>query len=140
MHSDDSWKNLRARPTALDCSQLVCRVACGALGYEVGTLAADAGWLLDNLAHVDGTLTPGDVVGYYRKATEAERLTAGPLVWHLMIFVGNSTVVGACDLADGVVERSIVYERRWGARRWWRIDKPVVPPEPYRRMELRPAY
>jgi len=46
-----------------------------ALGYEVGTLAADAGWLLDNLAHVDGTLAPGDVVGYCRKATEAERLT-----------------------------------------------------------------
>ena len=141
MHSDDSWKNLRTRPTALDCSKLVCRVACEALGYQVGTLAADAGWLLDNFAHVDGTIPAlGDVVGYCRKATKAERCTAGPLVWHVMIFVGNSTVIGACDLADVVVERPIAYEPRWGARRWWRIDEPIVPPAPYRRMELRPAY
>jgi cell wall-associated NlpC family hydrolase len=136
LHSDDSWKNLRARPSALDCSQLVCRVACAALGYEVGTLATDAGWLLDKLAHVDGTTAPGDVVGYCRKATEAERVTAGPLVWHVMIFIGNNTVLGACDLAGVVVERSIVYERRWGAQRWLRIAKPVIPPQPFRRMEL----
>ena len=145
-HRDESWKNLSARPTALDCSRLLCRVGCEALGYEVDTLAANAGWLLDHLAHVDGTVpAPGDVVGYCRNATRDERQSAGPLVWHVMIFVGRNkvtgrhTVLGACDLAGRVELRPIVYEPHWGPRRWRRIDRRITPPAPYRRIELRAA-
>jgi len=138
-HGDVSWTRLRRRPASLDCSTFVVRVACEALGYDVGDLAADAGWLLDRLAHVDGpTPSPGDVVGYCRKAaTKAERL-GGPLVWHVMIFVGRGAVVGACDLEGCVVARPIDYEP-WRPRRWWRIEEPVVPPAPFRRLELRTA-
>jgi hypothetical protein len=58
-----------------------------------------------------------------------------------MIFVGNNTVVGACDLADAVTERALRYdsETRWDVRRWRLIAAPIVPPTPYRRLQLRPA-
>jgi len=144
-HSDDSWQNLYAPPASLDCSSFVCRVACEALGYSVGTLGTDANWLLDNLAHVTGGVPePGDIVGYYRKAmTSMERLIAGPRVWHVMMFVGRDritgrdTVVGACDLAGRVEVRPIVYEQHWGARRWRRIGEGIDPPAPFRRLALR---
>jgi cell wall-associated NlpC family hydrolase len=140
-HNDDSWQNLYAPPASLDCSRFVVRVACEALGYDVGKLAADAKWLLKNLAYVErGGPEPGDIVGYCRNGTPAEQqLVAGPRVWHVMIFVGSGTVVGACDLAAVVVKRSIAYEERWGARRWIRVSTRRSPLAPYRRLELRTA-
>ena len=158
-HRNKSWRNLAARPTALDCSGLVCRVACEALGHSVGTLAQDAEWLLDHLVIVDQP-EMGDLVGYYRDVTKedgvgdyrwpngADLVAANfgddekpPPLWHVMIFVGSGTVVGACDLADAVTERALLYdtESRWDVRRWRLIAAPVVPSAPYRRLQLRSA-
>jgi cell wall-associated NlpC family hydrolase len=138
-HSDGSWRNLYAPPALLDCSTFVVRVACEALGYDVGMLAPDAKWLLKNLAYVKGAgPEPGDIVGYHRNATPAEQeLVAGPRVWHVMIFVGSGTVVGACDLAGVVVKRPIAYEEHWRGRRWIRRATQRSPLAPYRRLELR---
>jgi len=138
-HGDHSWKKLSVRPSSLDCSAFVARVSCKALGYDVGTLAADAKWLMKNLANVEGDRPElGDIVGYCRNATPAEQqLVAGPLMRHVMIYVGNGVVVGACDIAGGVVSRPIAYEPRLGARCWIRVSTRHSPLAPYRRLELR---
>jgi len=137
-HRDESWKNLDRRPDKLNCSAFVCRVGCEALGYEVDTLAANAGWLLDSLADVDETVpAPGDVVGYWRKATSDEEFSTGPVTWHVMIFLGRNTVLGTSKEDDYVRVRPMDYEHTWGDRRWNLIDKTIDPSLPYRRLELR---
>jgi hypothetical protein len=133
-HRDQTWKNLEMRPRALDCSTFVCRLAYQALAIAPGTLAADAEWLLDHLAPVESPL-PGDIVGYYREANVRERLGSARLAWHVMLAVGGGEVVGACDLANRVVARPMVYD---GDRtdRWRLIDELIDPAVAFRRLEL----
>lgn len=130
-HGDVTWRD--PSPTMFDCSTFVCRVAVDALGYEPSTFAAGALWLLDNLVEVDEPRA-GDIVGYGRAASGDEYLAGHDVVWHVMIYSGPGSVIGACDIAGEVTTRPIEYESGLGDRRWKLIDKPT-----FRALELRPG-
>ena len=132
-HGDVSWRNLSATPRALDCSSFVCRVAMEALGYTQDHLAPGAEWLIDNLIEVSSPEL-GDLVGYGRAATDDEFAVGHDEIWHVMIYVGNGDVIGACDIAGEVVVRPIDYEAAHGPRRWTRGEDPNGP---YRALEVR---
>ena len=53
------------------------------------------------------------------------------VVWHVMIYLGNRTVIGACDIAGEVAVRPMEYEAAHGAWKWQLINKP------FRSLELR---
>jgi len=91
-------------------------------------LLPDAGWLIDNLIEV-ASPEPGDLVGYGRSGTQAERSGGYHAVWHVMLYAGSGRVIGACDLARKVVERPIDYELSLGVRQWRCVG---VPPAPFR--------
>jgi len=129
-HSDDAWKNLHAKPVLFDCSTFVCRVAMEALGLWPGELAADAAWLLDNLVEVESP-QPGDLVGYGRVAVGDERITRD-VVWHVMLYRGTASVIGACDIAGEVTVRPMEYAADLGDRQWRLIETP-----PFRALTVR---
>lgn len=126
-HGETTWKDLTEKPRVLDCSTFVCRVAMEALGYGATDLAADAGWLLDRLIEIS-TPEPGDLVGYGRRATRAERqqFVDHGVLWHVMLYAGNGTVIGACDVAGAVVVRPIIYEEELGHRQWKWVGRSVA--------------
>ena len=100
------------------------------LGYWPGHLAADASWLLDHLVDV-ASPQPGDIVGYGRAATGAERKTRD-VVWHVMIYARGGDVIGACDVVGEVTVRPMEYEPSLGARKW-----NLVEPPPFRALIVR---
>ena len=120
-HDGVAWKDLGSRPLVLDCSTFVCRVAADAGLFRPGLLAADAAWLLDYFVEVSSP-SVGDLVGYGRRALTSERHR--DVVRHVMVYAGNATVVGACDVAGHVVVRPIEYEAKLAARRWNLISTP----------------
>lgn len=101
-----------------------------ALGLWPGELAADAGWLLDNLVEVESP-EPGDLIGYGRAAVGDERDTRD-VVWHVMLYRGTATVIGACDIAGEVTVRPMEYAADLGDRQWRLIAAP-----PFRALALR---
>jgi len=157
-HYDDSWKNLDEPPTKLDCSRFVCRVAREALGPSAETFPDDAGELIRRLVVVNEPQA-GDIVGYWREATAEDNLgdyhwdshwglgsdltssnlkdVDGQPVWHVMIFIGNSTVIGTSKLDGKVVVRPLHYNDG-GQQRWDLVNASTDSPTPYRRLELRP--
>lgn len=120
-HDSDGWRDLSHRPRALDCSTFVCRVAADAGLYRPGLLAEDAAWLLDCLEEVPSP-SVGDLVGYGRQSLPREQYR--DVVWHVMLYAGNSTVIGACDVAGRVVQRPLEYERELASRQWRLIASP----------------
>lgn len=84
------------------------------MGHVPNLLAADARWLIENLVAIRSP-QPGDVVGYQRRATVE---SPHDVVWHVMLYVGNGSVIGACDVAGAVVIRPIEYETSLGSRQW----------------------
>lgn len=134
-HDGESWRDLRKRPAALDCSSFVCRVACEALQIPASALAPSAEWLLDSLPIAESPL-PGDVVGYWRAALRAERVHGRSIVWHVMIYAGNGGVIGACNIAGTVTKRAIEYEPQLGPARWRLIDHEIEPAQPFRSLRI----
>ena len=101
-----------------------------ALGHWPGELAADAAWLLDNLVEV-GSPQPGDLVGYGRASVDDESETRD-VVWHVMLYRGTATVIGACDIAGEVTVRPLEYAADLGDRQWR-----LITPPPFRSLILR---
>lgn len=130
-HDDPSWRDLRATPKSFDCSTFLCRIAMDALGVSVGRLIDSAGWLLDHLVEVRRP-APGDVVGYGRAGTTAEAAAGYDVLWHVMLYVGNGQVLGACDVAGQVVARPLDSEVSLGRRQWRLIAAP-----PFRLLQLK---
>lgn len=116
-HGDLSWRSLDLNPTRFDCATFVCRVALEVIGHVPDLLAADARWLAENLVAVPSPQL-GDVVGYRRRATGVESQMGHDVVWHVMLYLGNGSVIGACDVAGAVAIRPIDYEASLGSRQW----------------------
>jgi cell wall-associated NlpC family hydrolase len=129
-HSDDTWKNIHAKPARFDCSTFVCRIAMEALGLGLGELAADAAWLLDHFVEVESP-QPGDLVGYGRAAV-GEECDTRDVVWHVMLYRGTGSVIGACDIAGEVMVRPMEYTADLGDRQWRLIETP-----PFRTLTVR---
>jgi hypothetical protein len=127
LKSDDVWMDLVELPERLSSASFIVRVAADALGYRTRHLPADARWLIDNLAIVT-IPEPGDLVGYSRPAI---RNQSDRREWHVMLYAGNASVIGPCDIAGNVVERALDYELKHGARRW-----SFAGDRPFRRLEL----
>lgn len=130
-HTDPRWSDRHATPDVFDCSTFVCRVAMDALQHGPGFLAHSARWLLDNLVETEN-VEPGDVVGYGRPAILDDGAIGHQIVWHVMIYVGNGQVIGACDIARGVTIRAWEYEHDLAKRRWH-----LIAPPPFRTLVLR---
>jgi hypothetical protein len=105
--------DLDSTPRLLDGAGFVCRVAVEALGLPPAMLQSRPSWLLDNLVEVD-VPGPGDVVGYRDRDDE-----------HVMLYLGNGLVIGACNVAGSVTIRSIEYERDEHGNRWTLVDPPA---------------
>lgn len=130
VHDAQAWKDLAARPRALDCSTFVCRVAADARLFRPGLLAPDAGWLLDYFAEIPEP-SVGDLVGYGRPARRHASERYRSVAWHVMIYAGNGDVIGACDIARRVIVRPMLYERSLGVRQWHLIE-----PSSYRALRV----
>jgi hypothetical protein len=98
-----------AAPRCLDCSSFVCRAvweagirALDAKGREV-TLAASAEWMSRELRERREP-RPGDLAVFARRPTDSnERLMAsatGGLVYHVMLVLDSTTVLGTCAESD----------------------------------------
>jgi hypothetical protein len=120
-HDGQAWKDLAARPRALDCSAFVCRVAADAGLFRPGMLAPKAAWLLDYFVEIPSP-SVGDLVGYGRPALCHTNARFRDVVWHVMISAGNGDVIGAYDIARRVVVRPMKYERELGSRQWRLIE------------------
>jgi hypothetical protein len=108
---------------ARDCASFVCWVAAAVLGHTCAALVADARWLIDALPTITFPL-PGDIVCYQRRVLLNEAPHRGLQRNHVMMYVGNGQVVGACDVAGRIIARPLDYESNLGPRQWHIIDPP----------------
>lgn len=129
-HDRQAWRDLTARPRALDGSAFVCRVVADAGLYRPGLLTPEATWLLDYFEEIPEP-SVGDLVGYARLAPGRASARFRDVACQVMIYAGNGDVVGACDIARRVVVRRMEYERNLGSREWKLIE-----PSPFRALRV----
>jgi hypothetical protein len=80
-------------------------------------------WLIDTLP-ATSLPQPGDIVCYQRLALPNEPAHRGRWRNHVMLYLGNGNVIGACDIEGRVATRPVDYESSLGARQWQFIDPP----------------
>lgn len=56
------------------------------------------------------------------------------VVWHVMLYCGVGSVIGACDIAGAVTVRPMEYQPALGHRQWRYVE-----PTPFRTLNLRGA-
>jgi cell wall-associated NlpC family hydrolase len=127
----DDWR--KPRPTSFNCSSCVQWLARVALGWstelvdkyaEPNARALVAAF--EDLKISSDDLRAGDVVVYREKCVDDE-----PDDWvddssnemHVMMYIGNETVVGACTELGSVVKRPAKYDERWDIIKFIRISR-----------------